>query len=131
MIYDLTLLKAMHKHLLLLATVMILSFRTDRSGQTVQTQIRLLLYTVYNSVCIFWMHYSMVKPSCSNFRVITTNFWGVQMFRHFTVLDASKLVYTDKYNDKYLAFQTVNIQHNTVMRAARVWQDGHLLLITT
>ena len=38
---------------------MILSFRTDRSGQSVQSQIRLLLirvYTVCHSVCIFWMH---------------------------------------------------------------------------
>ena len=31
------------KNELFLATVMTLSFRTDRSGQTVQTQIRLLL----------------------------------------------------------------------------------------
>ena len=41
-----------------LPTVMILSFWTDRSGQTVQTQIRLRsslirVYTVCNSVCIF------------------------------------------------------------------------------
>ena len=49
---------------------------SDRSGQTVQTQIRLLLrvYTVCNSLCIFWMHYSKEKPSCSTFRVITANF---------------------------------------------------------
>ena len=55
-------------------TVMILSFRTDIPGQTVQTQIRLLLirvYTVCHSVC--WTHYSMVEPHSSNFRVITTN----------------------------------------------------------
>ena len=40
-------------------TVIFLSFRTDRSGQTVQTQIRLLrVYTVCNPLCIFWMHYS-------------------------------------------------------------------------
>ena len=43
---------------------MILSFWTDRSGQTVQTQIRLLLE----------VRYSLVKPSCSNFRVIVANF---------------------------------------------------------
>ena len=56
-------------------TVMFLSFRTDRSGQTVQTQIRQLLirvYTVCSSSCIFWMHYSKEKPSCSTFRVIAT-----------------------------------------------------------
>ena len=58
-----------------LDTVMFLSFRTDRSGQTVQTQIRLLrVYTVCNSLCIFWMHYSKGKQSCSTFRVITANF---------------------------------------------------------
>ena len=56
-----------------------LSFRTDRSGQTVQTHIRLLLrsslirvYTACNSGCIFWMHY--FKPSCLTFRVITASF---------------------------------------------------------
>ena len=64
-------------------TIMILSFQTDRPGQTVQTLIRLLLeehsdlirvYTVCNALCIFWMHYSKVKPPCSTFRVITANF---------------------------------------------------------
>ena len=77
-----------------LHTVMILSFRTDMPGQTVQTQIRLLLEeqsaprgavcfersslirvcTICSSLCIFWMHYSIEKPSCSTFRVITANF---------------------------------------------------------
>ena len=28
------------------------------------------VYTVCHSVCIFWMHYSKVKPHCSNFRTI-------------------------------------------------------------
>ena len=32
------------------------------------------VYTVCNSLCIFWMHYCKEKPSCSSFRVITTNF---------------------------------------------------------
>ena len=41
---------------------------------------------VCNSLCIFWMHYSKEKPFCSTFRVITTNFLGVQKFRKFTVL---------------------------------------------
>ena len=66
---------------------MILSFRTDRPGQTVQTQIRLLrVYTVCHFVCIVWTHYSMVEPHSSNFRVITTNCLGVRIFREFTVL---------------------------------------------
>ena len=74
-------------------TVIFLSFRTDRSGQTVQTQIRLLLeeqslirvYTVCHSVCIVWTHYSMVEPHISNFRLIKTNFLVVRIFRKFTV----------------------------------------------
>ena len=58
-------------------TVVFLSCRTDRSRQTVQTQIRLLLraYTVCTcSLCIFWMHYSKEMLSCSTFRMITINF---------------------------------------------------------
>ena len=82
-----------HKHIISRTkgnsnTVMILSFRTDLPEQTVQTQIRLLLirvYTVCHSVCIVWTHYSMVEPHSSNFRVITTNFLSVRIFRKFTV----------------------------------------------
>ena len=69
-------------------TVMILSFQTDMPGQTVQTQIRsslIRVYTVCQSVCIIWTHYSMVELHSSNFRVITTNFFGVRIFRKFTV----------------------------------------------
>ena len=65
---------------------MVLSFRTDRSGQTVQNHIRMIrVYTVCNSVRVFWMHYSVVKPPCSNFRMINANFSGVRMFRIFVV----------------------------------------------
>ena len=42
-------------------------------------QIR--VYTVCNTICIFWMHYSTVKPSCLNFRVI---FSRIRIFRIFT-----------------------------------------------
>ena len=73
-------------------TVMFLSFQTDKSGQTVQTQIRLLqrsslirVYTVCHSLCIVWTYYSMVEPHSSNFRVITTNVLGVRIFRKPTV----------------------------------------------
>ena len=59
-------------------------------GQTVQTQIRLRsslirVYTVCHSVCIVWTHYFIVEPHSSNFRVITTKFLGVRIFRKFTV----------------------------------------------
>ena len=70
-----------------LCTVMILSFRTDMPGQTVQPQWSSLIKvcTVFHSVCIVWTHYSMVEPHSSNFRVITTNILGVRIFRKFTV----------------------------------------------
>ena len=98
-------------------TIMIPSFRTDRSGQTVQTQIRLLLeeepsvclirvYTVCNSVCILWVHYSLVKPSCSNFRVTTANFSGVQIFRTFIVSRTSTSIFS-KNNASVLCFLTI------------------------
>ena len=60
-----------------------------------QTQIRLLLirvYTVCNSGCIVWVHYSLVKPSYSNFRVVTANVLGVRIFRKFTVTQSSKIL---------------------------------------
>ena len=43
------------------------------------------LYTICHSVYSFWMHYSMVKPPCSKFRVITAILSGVQIFRIYTV----------------------------------------------
>ena len=65
-------------------TVMILSFWTDMCGQNVQAQIR-----QQRLHCLqFWLHvqYSLVKPSCLNFRVTTANFLGVRIFRIFTVM---------------------------------------------
>ena len=52
--------------------------------QTARSSL-ILVYTVCHSVCIIWTHYSMVEPHSSNFRVITTNFLGVRIFRKFTV----------------------------------------------
>ena len=79
-------------------TVIFLSFWTDRSWQTVQTQIRLLLEKQSDQglhclqfLCILWMHYSEETPSCSTFRVITTNFLGVRIFRKFTVFIRSRV----------------------------------------
>ena len=57
-------------------TVMILSWRSSL----------IWVYTVCHSVCIIWMHYSIVKPPRSNIMVITANFSGVQIFRSFTVM---------------------------------------------
>ena len=73
-------------------TVMILSFWTDMPRQTLQTQSSLFrVYTVCHSVCIVWTHYSMVQPHSSNFRVITTNFLGVRIFKKFTVQSYTSL----------------------------------------
>ena len=40
---------------------------------------------VCHSVCVVWTHYSMVESHSSNFRVTTTNFLVVRIFRKFTV----------------------------------------------
>ena len=48
------------------------------SADSDQTLIR--VYTVCHSVCIVWMHSSMVEPHSSNFRVITTNCLGVSEY---------------------------------------------------
>ena len=66
-------------------------------GQTVQTQIRLLLEEQSDQglhglpfLCIVWTHYSVVEPHSSNFRVITTKFLGVRIFRKITVAIRNK-----------------------------------------
>ena len=84
---------------------MIRSFRTDMPWQTVQTQIRLLLeeqsvYTVCHSVCIVWTHYSMVEPHSSNFRVITTNLFGVRIFKEIY----GKTFFLHTYEEVFLDF---------------------------
>ena len=65
-----------------MATVMFLSFRTDRSGQTAQTHIRLPLrvYTVCNFLCIFW-----IGKAIFNFYGDYSKFSGVQNFSIFTI----------------------------------------------
>ena len=55
------------------------------------------VYTVCNSLCIVWTHYSMVEPHSSNFRVITTIFWGVRIFRIFTV--RKSLVFFNRHSN--------------------------------
>ena len=54
--------------------------------QTAPRSSLIRVYTVCHSVCIVWTHYSMVDPHSSNFRVITTIFLGVRIFRKFTVI---------------------------------------------
>ena len=83
------------------ATVMILSFRTDMPGQTVQTQIRLLLEEQSDQGlhclpfclhCLASLLYG--RANTSNFRVITTIFLGVRIFRKFTVDISIKFLYS-------------------------------------
>ena len=54
--------------------------KKDQSEQTVQFQTRLLLrsslvwiYTLYNSISIFWTHYKIVKQICSIFALLVTH----------------------------------------------------------
>ena len=56
-----------------MGTAVFLSFRTDRTANSADPD-QTALYTVCHSLCIIWMYYSMVKPPCLNFRVITLNF---------------------------------------------------------
>ena len=73
---------------------MILSFWTVMPGQTLQTQIRLLqeeqsdqgLHCLPFRLHRLDSHYSTVESHSSNFRLITTNFLGVRIFRKFTVV---------------------------------------------
>ena len=43
------------------------------------------VYNVCHTVRIFWIHYSVVKCYCSNFRIITAFFSGAQILKIFTV----------------------------------------------
>ena len=74
-------------------TVIVLNFPTDKSGQTVQIQIRLLLVEKSDQGlhcllfhCIFLVKYPKVWYLCLNIRLITARFSYVQKFRNFTVL---------------------------------------------
>ena len=90
---------------------MFLSFWTDRSEQTVQNQIRLLLeegsdQKLHVHCLQFRLHLldalSTVKPSCLNFRMITANFSGVQIFRSFTVVYFCNIqIFFSSYNMRY------------------------------
>ena len=60
--------------------VMVLFLYVQMSRQTVENQIRLLrVCTVCHSVCIFWVHYFVIKPNCSTFRIVTANFSCVRI----------------------------------------------------
>ena len=107
---------------------MILSFRTDRPGQTVQTQIRQLLEEQSDQGlhCLpFRLHRldSLVKPHSSNFRMITTNVLGVRKLRIITVLQgpASVLqhvlqsIYNYRKFPKYSVTQKICCNHSKIL----------------
>ena len=58
---------------------------TSDSADPHQTAL-IRVYTACHSFCIVWTHYSMIESHSSNFRLITTNFLGVRIFRKFTVV---------------------------------------------
>ena len=60
-------------------TEIILSLRTDRSGKTMQTQIRLFL-RVY-TVCHFYILDTLLCAKTLIFRITTATFLGVQIFQ--------------------------------------------------
>ena len=107
----------------ILPLTVFLSFRRDRYGRTVQTQNRLLIrvYTVCNTLCIFWMHYSMETPSCSTFWVIKINFCVPKILgflRYFKVIG------------KLPEFKNKRIQGRSRMRSCKnslTWQKYHWL----
>ena len=72
-----------------ISTVMILSFRTDMPGQTVQTQIRLLLQE-QSDQGLHCLPFRLHRLD-SLLRVIRTNVLGVRIFRKFTVFHTALL----------------------------------------
>ena len=78
---------------LIMITIIILNIGTDRSEQTVQTQIRLLLMEQSDQglLCLlFCLHLfehitALLKSNCSNCRTIMVIISGVPIFRIFTV----------------------------------------------
>ena len=78
--------------LLILLYCSVLSFQIDRTGQTVWTHIRRLLkenlirvYTIRHFLCIVWMHFCVIKPYSSNFRITAAIFSGIWIFWIVTV----------------------------------------------
>ena len=95
-LYNITMFASKKHNMILqkLFTLMILIFRTYRSGETVQTQIRLLLEEQSDQglhCLLFHLHLSDEIPLrfCHfilNFRLITAKFSGVRKIRNFMVM---------------------------------------------
>ena len=81
---------------IMIHTIMILSFQTDRSEQCRHWSdcswwsSLIKISNVCHSVFIFWTHLSMVKQQCSYFRIITTFFSADQMFWIFNIVTRAR-----------------------------------------
>ena len=87
-----------------------------------QTLIR--VYTVCYSVCIFWMHFSIVKQHCSNFRIITAILLGVRIFRIFTVFKLSVNPYEPQHDKTNKV--TMRLAKTLSLGIHPVWSESSL-----
>ena len=44
------------------------------------------VYTVWHSICIFWMYYSTVQPHCSNCRILTAILGHPNIYNSYSIL---------------------------------------------
>ena len=91
------------------------------------------VYTVCYFICIFWVQYSMVKPYCSNFMIITATFPGVHFF--FVVRVIVYELPHDKTNkktcapseDSYQPGQPPSLIRVFIVRMKKPWVLGYPL----
>ena len=77
----------------------------------------------FHSICIFWTHYSMVEPNCSNFSIITAVFWVSEylgMLRYFCrfyeILRRHNYVTPTSYLELILTFKKLlGIKRDSIM----------------
>ena len=109
-------------------TVIILNIGTDRSEQTVQTQIRLLLMEQSDQglLCLlFCLHHCTVKSNCSNCRTIMVIISGVPIFRIFTVGTSPNPIFQlykgDNFCDSFLLHWLIKPSKMTLLPLERIW----------
>ena len=110
-------------------TILILSFRTDRSGCRCRSDCSqrsdcslIRVYIICHSLCNFWTHYSIVKWCCFNFRIFKAIFSGFQIFRIFMVV-----LKTWDYGTYHIADQRrlrracASAQSHQCLRSSHTW----------
>ena len=87
-------------------------------GQTVQSQIRLLAipYALFGLITL------MVEPHSSDFRVISTNFSGVRIFRKSTVVNDVTQIH--KYQVFFFYLETLRFRRKLRNRNGRINLKG-------